>query len=244
MRPLSLLALACLPLLGACQWLAPQPPAPAVRPVAWEQRAADCAGERCSLVNVETLRIPEEPRLEALIEQRLLAMTASDDGSTPPASLRAYADALLASAREGRETWLQAKLVDRHGDLLVIELSSYLYSGGAHGMPGRGFINYSLRRQRALQLDDLLLPGREDAFWDAAREARRDWLRAQQLDGDRDFQASWPFVPTANLALLHDRLQLKYDVYALAPYAMGHPTLEIPYPRLQGVLRPEFLPGR
>jgi hypothetical protein len=25
---------------------------------------------------------------------------------------------------------------------------------------------------------------------------------------------------------------------------VGHPTLEIPYPRLQGVLRPEYLPAR
>lgn len=244
MRPLPLFALACLPLLGACQWLAPQPAPPAVQKIAWEQRAEGCRSERCSLVNVETLRISDAPALNALIEQALLAMTRETDGQPLPASLRGYADALLAESREGRETWLQAKLVDRHGDLLVIELSSYLYSGGAHGMPGRGFINYSLSRQRALQLDDLLLPGQEDAFWTAAREARRDWLKAQQLDQDRDFQASWPFVPTANIALLHDKLQLKYDVYALAPYAMGHPTLEIPYPRLQGVLRPEYLPAR
>ena len=99
MRPLPLFALACLPLLGACQWLAPQPAPPAVQKIAWEQRAEGCRSERCSLVNVETLRISDAPALDALIERALLAMTRETDGQPLPASLRGYADALLAEAQ-------------------------------------------------------------------------------------------------------------------------------------------------
>ena len=85
-------------------------------------------------------------------------LTPSARPEAQTASLRAHADARLRAAPQGEETWLQAKLLDQHADLLVIELSSYLYSGGAHGMPGRGLINYSLGEQRALGLQDILRP--------------------------------------------------------------------------------------
>ena len=39
-------------------------------------------------------------------------------------------------------------------------------------------------------------------------------------------------------------LVVKYEVYAIAPYSMGHVELKIPYPRLNGVLKPELFPGR
>lgn len=242
MRHYSLIALACLPLLGACQFLGPQPAPPAVERIAWEDRAQGCQGERCSLVNVDTLRLADQPQLNALIERALLAMTVEEEGRALPGSLRDYGRLRLQRAPRGEETWLQAKLIDHHDDLLVIELSSYLYRGGAHGMPGRAFINYSTRLGRALQLADLLQPGQEAAFWQAASEAHQRWFRAQQIDDPEEFRRIWPFQPTDNIALLGDKVQLKYDVYALGPYVMGHPSLEIPYSRLRQILKAEYLP--
>lgn len=242
MRLAPLFALASLPLLAACQFLGGQSEPPAPQRIAWEQRPDICQRERCSLVNVDTLKFADEPRLNPQIEQALLAMTREDADRPLPASLRARGDELLRQQPEGWETWLQAKLIDRHGDLLVIELSSYLNRGGAHGMPGRGFINYSRSQQRALQLGDLLLPGQEAAFWQAASEAHQRWFQAQQIEDPAEFRRIWPFQPTPNIALLHDKVLLKYDVYALAPYSMGHPSLEIPYSRLAGILKPEYLP--
>lgn len=243
MRLPTLIALACLPLLSACQLLggpAGSGPAERLAPqrIAWEQQAEDCR-ERCSLVNVDTLQFAAQPTLDALIERALLAMAGAE---AQTASLRAHADARLRAAPQGEETWLQAKLLDQHADLLVIELSSYLYSGGAHGMPGRGLINYSLGEQRALGLQDILRPGQQEAFWQAAGEAHLRWLRDQQLGSDDAFRQQWPFQPTEHIALLRDRVLLKYDVYAIAPYAMGHPSLEIPYVRLRQILREEYLP--
>lgn len=239
MRLPTLIALACLPLLGACQLLGS--PAERLTPqrLTWEQQADGCRGERCSLVNVDTLQFAAQPALDALIERSLLTMAGARE-ATP--SLREHARQQLLAAPQGEETWLQAKLIDQHDELLVIELSSYLYSGGAHGMPGRGFINYALGEQRALGLQDILRPGQQDAFWQAAGEAHLRWLRAQQLDNDVAFRQQWPFQPTAHIALLRDKLLLKYDVYAIAPYAMGHPSLEIPYVRLRQILREEYLP--
>ena len=242
MRLFRLFALASLPLLGACQSFGLSSASAAPQRIAWEEHAAGCQGERCSLVNVDTLKFAAQPRLNALIEQALLAMTAGSLAGPAPASLRDYAQVLLREAPQGHETWLQAKLIDRHDDLAVIELSSYLYSGGAHGLPGRGFINYSLASQRALQLADVLIPGGNEPFWQAASEAHQRWLQAQGLDKDGEFRSNWPFKPTANVALLKDKVLLKYDSYAIAPYVMGHPTLEIPYSRLRNILKQQYLP--
>jgi hypothetical protein len=242
MRLYTLFVLACLPLLGACQFLGQQDERLAPQRITWEQHAEGCEGERCSLVNVDTLKFDDEPVLERLIEQSLLAMTREDAASPLPSSLREYSRLQLQRAPQRQETWLQAKLIDQHDDLLVIELSSYLYRGGAHGMPGRGFINYSRSQQRALQLADLLRPGQEAAFWQAASEAHQRWFKAQQIDDREEFRRIWPFQPTSNIALLGNKVLLKYDVYALGPYVMGHPSLEIPYSRLQQILREEYLP--
>lgn len=247
MQRTTLLALGCLPWLTACQWLPNMPGWPATesqlqpRSINWERQAAGCQGELCSLLHVESLSFPGEPELDALIEARLLELALSEEATPGARSLLEHAGRLLPNAPERWQSWLQAKLIDQHGDVLVVELSSYLFTGGAHGIPGRGFINYSCSRKQALRLTDIILPGREDAFWNLARAARRAWLQSEGLDQDRDFQASWPFVMTDNVALLRDRIQLKYDVYAMAPYSMGHPVLDIPYGHLQEVLRPEFL---
>lgn len=244
MRLHPLFLLTGLPLLAACQFLGGQSAPPAPQHIVWEQRPEVCQRERCSLVNVDTLKFTDEPQLNVLIEEALLAMTREDADSQLPTSLRARGSELLRHQPEGWETWLQAKLIDRHDDLLVVELSSYLYRGGAHGMPGRAFINYSRGEQRALQFADLLLPGQEAAFWQAAGEAHQRWFQAQKVDDPEEFRRIWPFKPTANIALLKDKVLLKYDVYALGPYTMGHPSLEIPYSRLHGVLKAEYLPAQ
>lgn len=65
---------------------------------------------------------------------------------------------------------------------MIIELSSYLFTGGAHGMPGRGFINYDRRQHKVLSLQDMLVPGQEEAFWKQAELAHKAWLLANKLD--------------------------------------------------------------
>ena len=127
---------------------------------------------------------------------------------------------------------------------MIIELSSYLDTGGAHGNPGRAFINWSRQQDKVLTLQDMLVPGQEETFWKTAEEAHRGWLIATKMDQDPEFVKNWPFQKTPNIALTYGAVVLKYDVYAIAPYAMGHVELKIPYPRLNGVIKPELFPGR
>lgn len=228
-------------LTGGCQHLGREQPVE-VRQILSEQRKAGCSAqdERCPFVNIDTQLFADEPALNALIDLRLRKMTVNSPEATVPATLEGYQELFLENAKPGWSSYLQAKLREQHGPLLVVELSSYLHTGGAHGMPGRGFINYDREQDRELKLADVLLPGKEGAFWRAAAKAHQQWLLTNEHDAS--FNRQWPFQQTANVALLRDTVLLKYDVYSIAPYSSGHPELKIPYGELDGVLRPMYIP--
>jgi hypothetical protein len=227
-------------LLAACQ-LGPTSDSHYKR-ITWEHKQPGCSGETCPLLNIDTLHFADEPQLNAAIEQGLLQMTGHADDAPPAQSLLTYQRDYLHTAELGWANYLQAKVREQHGPLIIVELSSYVQTGGAHGMPGRRFINYDRVQNRVLTLDDLLLPGQEQAFWRQAEQAHAAWLKSQQLDKNPEYLTTWPFQPDAHVALLRDRLLLKYDVYAIAPYSSGHPEIGIDYSALKGIVRPEWLP--
>lgn len=150
-------------LLGGCQHFASERPVE-VRQTVTEQRPKGCEGENCPLVNIDSLTFADEPELNRLIDARLRRMTINGPDDRLPESLQSYQQGFLRTAEPGWSSYLQAKLRDQHRNILVVELSSYLYVGGAHGMPGRGFINYDSKKHRELRLEDLLIPGQEGNF--------------------------------------------------------------------------------
>lgn len=230
--------------LGACQSVfQPNMRKPLeVKREAWEHIKPGCSASDCPLVNIDTLHFPAQPQLDAVIERRLLQFAAA--GGPLPTSLKAYEESFLRSAQSRNSSYLQAKVREQHDGLVIIELSSYLDTGGAHGNPGRAFINWSRQQEKVLTLQDMLVPGQEETFWKTAQEAHRGWLISTKMDQDPEFVKNWPFQKTPNIALTYGAVVLKYDVYTIAPYAMGHVELKIPYPRLNGVIKPELFPGR
>ncbi|KAA0994584.1 DUF3298 domain-containing protein [Pseudomonas sp. ANT_J12] len=202
-----------------------------------------CTTPDCPLVNIDTLTFPAEPQLDGIVEKNLLQLTRTSDAPAAP-TLAAYRDQFLRTAAPRSSSYLQAKVREQHDGLVIVEFSSYLDTGGAHGTPGRSFINYSRQQHKVLTLSDMLLPGQEEAFWKAAQVAHNSWLISTKLDQEPDFLKNWHFQKTQNVALTYGGVILKYEVSTIAPYALGHIELKIPYPRLNGILRPELFPGR
>ena len=247
MSLLKIASVACIALtLGACQSLF-QPsyktPLDATRD-ATEQSKPGCASADCPLVNIDTVHFAKEPKLDALIEQRLLEMTRTSLNDPLPTSLETYREQYLNTAAPRNTMSLQAKVREQHDGLVIIELSSYLDQGATHGEPGRAFINYSRQQQKALTLTDMLLPGKEEAFWKAAQVAHNSWLISTRLSLEPEYVKTYPFHKTPNVALTYGGVILKYPTTTIAPYALGHVELQIPYSRLEGILKPELVPAR
>ncbi len=235
--------------LGACQSLfTPNLHKPLeVKRDAFEHLKPGCAGADCPLVNIDTVHFPDEPQLDMMVQRRLLDLTRTSPVAANTNSLQEYEQQYLAQAPAHLGSYLQAKVREQHDGLVIVELSSYVDTGDTRNMPtpGRGFINYSRAQSKALRLDDMLVPGQEDAFWKNAELAYQGWMAATKVtDQDPNFAKAWPFRKTPNIALTYGAVILKYDVNTIAPYAMGHIELKIPYPRLNGILKPELFPGR
>lgn len=244
---LRITSLACLALtLGACQSLfSPNLSAPLeVQRDASELIKPGCSAADCPLVNIDTVHFPDEPNLDNLVEKSLLQMAATSPGAAVPISLKAYETQFLQEGPPHTNSYLQAKVREQHDGLVIVELSSYLDNGNEHGIPGRGFINYSRQQHKALTLQDMLLPGQEEAFWLTAQQAHKEWLINSRTAQDPEFVKTWRFQQTPNVALTHGGVILKYGVETIAPYAMGHVELKMSYLQLNGILKPELFPSR
>lgn len=252
----SLLSGLALLALAACQHEQDAPPperpqAPlTIERVTRTLAEPDCAGDGCARIEADYLRFANDAALSAALERRLLAMgDGIGDGSEAPAtSLEGYAQAFFDEAKEARADYpeaapydasLGATVVAAHDDLLVLELDAYLFTGGAHGMPLTQYLVVDQRRRAIVTLDDMLLPGRSEAFDAALARAHRRWLEAR--GEDQNFAAQWPLSRSDNVAPLDADVVVKYQVYDLGPYAIGQPELHIPYAELEGVFRPRYL---
>ncbi|WP_110685862.1 RsiV family protein [Salinicola aestuarinus] len=239
-------------LLAGCQSLGDREGNDALRtePVVKSAHEPGCSGDGCATVEADYLRFPASPALSADLERRLFGLAGgisdSADGGAP--SFDAFAGRVFAAAsREPRRTDgvpsyvadLGAQVVADNRHARVIQLDGYLFSGGAHGLPLTDYMVIDRDTLTVVSLDDMLLPGQHPAYERALARAHQRWM-----DGDDIMvnEANWPLSTSGNAAPLAEGLSVKYQVYELGPYAIGQPTLTIPYSELGGVIKPRYLP--
>ncbi len=106
MRLLKFAALGSLVvLLSACQSLFKpglDDPLPTER-LASEHLKPGCQGEQCPLVNIDTLKFPDEPQLDPIVERALLEMTRETTKRPLPASAGGLRAAVPGQRRAGLE---------------------------------------------------------------------------------------------------------------------------------------------
>ena len=212
---------------------------------------AGCPLERCAEVTIEALYFPDAPEFSDELRSRLLTLGQgiSEEPVQASDSWEAYAEAFFQQAKAEREfapvhgasqAVLQASVVERHDDLLIIELNSYVYHAGqAHGLPLTAYMVIDERLGQVVTLDEMLLEGQEEAFQAALFRAHEQWLLEQEADSY--FVGFWPPVESRNVAPLAAAWAVTYNVYEIAPYAFGQPTLHIPLSELEGIARPRYL---
>lgn len=213
-----------------------------------KKSAPQCEGDGCPHVHITWLNYEKQPVLNKAIETRLASMLVRMEGdATHDGSIEGLADAFLADAADiamaSEQDWELSATVKQQryeNGLLTLSMESYEYTGGAHGQPNVGYFHWDVVNQQWLQLNDLLVPGQQEAFWAQAQQAHTNWLDAQDLDDN--FRDSWPFEQTDDAFFNKKGLILQYNVYHIAPYAMGQPQLTLPYDALKGVVRETYLP--
>ncbi|MDY0308174.1 MAG: RsiV family protein [Castellaniella sp.] len=215
------------------------------QPVKWSRERPGCQGE-CPKLVVDSLVFPGHPRLTTLIDHALAAMTWVDvEHAAPYDTLDGFEAYYWKTAGARDEVHLTARTRYRNERLTVVELDAGQYrTGMAHGMGGSQLLNWDNASEKALTIDNLLAPGARPAFDAALRAEHARWLdqHADAIDDRDSFDRMWPFASSDNVGLTDAGVLVKYQPYEIAPYAWGQPELLIPYDRLRGVLRPQYLP--
>jgi len=128
-------------------------------------------------------------------------------------------------------------------DFELFEIHSYVFTGGAHGMPYSEYLIFDQQTKKPIQLADMLQPNKKSRFNALAYSAYKEWVKTVDEDV-ASYEKSWPFTLSDNVTLTDQGIDIRYQHYSIGPYAYGMPVLSVPYSQLQGVIKPQFLPAR
>jgi len=126
-------------------------------------------------------------------------------------------------------------------DFELFEISSYVFTGGAHGMPYSEYLILDQSSKKQIQLADMLQKGKESRFRALAYDAYKKWISTVDDDVDT-YEKSWPFTLSDNVTLTDKGIDIRYQHYSIGPYAYGMPVLSIPYSKLDNIIKPHFIP--
>ena len=209
------------------------------------QTKPGCTGKQCPSIKLERLIFTEHERFSAFVEQLLLSMAQIESNQAKNfESLSQLSEHFWATARPRDEILLRATLKRATPTIVVVQLDSYIYSGGAHGNSTTQYLNWLPRSDIVVNLQTMIPSDNMSAFEAALKRQHSRWLQTNDLAkaDPMAYDKMWPFKLSENAALLEDGIAITYDPYEIGPFAMGMPTLVIPYSELQGILRPELMP--
>ncbi|MGB0130929.1 MAG: DUF3298 and DUF4163 domain-containing protein [Chlorobium sp.] len=128
--------------------------------------------------------------------------------------------------------------------LLTMQLSSYAYTGGAHGMHMTTCFVFDAATGRRLVIDDVFVPGFKDrlnALIEARFREERGLSASDRLDGEKGGLFENRIAFTTNFAMTPSGVVFLYNPYEIASYAAGQTEIELHYGELKGLLKPEYL---
>jgi len=227
-----------------------------------------CDGNTCPDFSVERLQ-SNFPFIDQLIEQEILsqlekmleisdvAKVAASEANTNTQKknldlqTQRYANAFIRIDQELKQLSssheislrISPKILQTKGNLATVVLNSSSYLGGAHGSTAQRYYNFDLKQQKQIQLHDLLKSKQKANLEKLAHEAFTTWIIDSKAANDaKEYEQAWPFHLTDNFLLTEQGLILQYAEYEIGPYVVGLPRLIIPFDKLNGVLKPEYLP--
>lgn len=135
------------------------------------------------------------------------------------------------------------KILNSKEPLATVVLNTSSYLGGAHGASAQTYFNFDLKHQKQVNLDDLIESGQKAQLEKLAYETFKTWVSTNKLANSlEEYEQVWKFKLSNNFYLGKQGLILQYAEYEIGPYVVGLPRLVIPFNKLQGVLKPEYLP--
>lgn len=148
----------------------------------------------------------------------------------------------------GYEIEYYPRFIAQNQQIAMFVESFYYYAGGAHGIHSTQFTNFDLNSKKVLRLDDVVLPEQKSEFKHLLEQAYLEYLMINEPNQEKAKQQlqeraemGWRVEAIDNFTFTYDGMLSLYPPYELGSYAEGEIKLLIPYTKLIGVVKPEFL---
>jgi len=129
---------------------------------------------------------------------------------------------------------------------VTMSISEYSYLGGAHPNSRQTYLNFNKKTGQLIQIEDFI--ANKELLLNLAEQKFRE---AYNLTPAQDLTAAGLFenqlVLPQNFAITQEGLRLFYNTYEIGPYAAGTYEVNLPWTRLEDVLKensiidPDFL---
>ena len=149
-----------------------------------------------------------------------------------------------ASSQALVQTWAEPQYIGHKNlantTLELIQLGTYHYSGGAHGLANRDYYVFDMAKQKRLIPNDILLPNQKAKLETLVKTQFIDWIKQNDQD-PIEYQKTWPFKLTDNFTFDKNGVTFIYQPYEISPYAYGMPKFTVPYTALKGIVKSDYL---
>jgi len=203
------------------------------------------------LTYVELVSGPEDvrERINAAIRDAVVSRPRDDLTLTPTE----YADHFVSGyeqvrreAKDFQQRWTLSKTVKvsrNSPPAISLEYSEWSFTGGAHGNFATTYLNFDAVTGEPLKLGSIVNPG-SMARLTAIAEAH--FRKQRELAADASLKSAGFWFPEGRFqlspifGLSEKELIFQYNIYDVAPYAMGPTTVTIPLTEIRALLRPAF----
>lgn len=211
----------------------------------------NCSGDNCSQAKAQRLVFaPPHQWINPLVDAQLVILADGGINETAPKSNTIQArlnefvqpDPELEGLSVGAyEMDIKSSISDQRDYFLSIALEGYYYTGGAHGSAVQRYLNLDRRSQKALSLDDILLPNQKEKLKALVYQRFVAWVKSNEMGSDMaEYEKMWPFQLSEEWTLNDKGLVLVYGQYEIGPYVVGMPEFEVAYSELAGIVKPDY----
>ena len=123
-------------------------------------------------------------------------------------------------------------------DLVGVSYTGWDYgNGAAHGNPYASHSVYDVKTQQAVNFTDMVAPAKKAALEQLLQQRFGAWLTERYGD---EGELTEKVKLTDDVSFNDKGVVFHYGVYALGPYAMGAPDLELTWKQVLPVLKPQW----
>lgn len=194
----------------------------------------------CSTIKVELMKVSlPSPQAASAINRAIFRKTCTNDG--PVTSLDGYLATVFNPEDDFITQMGSSSSVHTNDDgmLCVSVLRWELQEGAAHGMSEIQKLNFDLATGRLIALDDLFKAGYRPALTPIVKRL----FEAENGKIDLEYNSEG-FKLSNEFAIQRNGILFQYGYYEIGPYAMGPPSVLVPWKEIRQLLRPGAIPAK